>query len=180
MKHDGIHRLAAALKVLVTAVWVCNLLILPFAPMIAANSFAGGTLWDVLDAAANGPSALLGQTAAAFAQPYPTLLSAALLFCGVCSAVMLWQARRIVDTILQGFPFSWRNGESFSRAAVRSFLISGVSLIASGAGFAMQLSPPTYAVLFVPFFFIVGLLFLVLAALFYEAADLKHENDLTI
>lgn len=177
MKHD---RLTSALKLLITAVWVCNLLMLPLAPVIAANSYAGGTLWDVTAMAAEGPGRLLRATAAAFTEPYPALLSLSLLLCGVCSAVMLWQARRILNTILEGAPFQWDNGVSFFRAAVCCFLIAGASLVCTVLGLAFRLSPPTYTVLFVPFFFIAGLLFLVLAALFEQAADLKHENDLTI
>lgn len=180
MEQGSMHRLSAALKILVTAVWACNLLVLPLAPAIAANSFDGGTLWDIAALTAGGISTLLRATRDAFTHPYPALLSACLFFCGVCSAVMLWQARRILDTILGGYPFCWNNGANFGRAAVCCFLISGISLISTCAGAALQLSPPTYVVLFVPVFAIVGLLFLVLSALFYEAADLKHENDLTI
>ena len=38
--------------------------------------------------------------------------------CGACTASMLWQAKRVLDTILEGNPFQTRNARALKRAAV--------------------------------------------------------------
>lgn len=103
--------------------------------------------------------------------------------CGVCTAVILWQAKKVLDTILQGSPFQQANARSLKRAAVCCWIISGAALVrlvlwlwADGT-----LAPLfTYTTLFVPAFFMAGLLFLVMSALFGQAAELKEDQDLTI
>ena len=111
------------------------------------------------------------------------VLTIFLHFCGVCTAVILWQARRVLDTILTGLPFQNANGISLRRAAVCCFLISAAALVRLLWGFwyyASVLPLLTYNALFVPVFFMGGLLCLVMSALFRQAAELKAENDLTI
>lgn len=40
------------------------------------------------------------------------VLTLFLLFCGICTAVILWQGRRVLGTILTGAPFRAENGVS--------------------------------------------------------------------
>ena len=44
----------------------------------------------------------------------------------------------------------------------------------------MRPAEPAYTALFVPAFFMAGLLFLVMSALFRQAAELQEDRDLTI
>ena len=60
---------------------------------------------------------------------YTFVLTLFLLFCGVCTAVVLWQARRVLDTVLEGLPFQEKNSKSLRLAAVCSFLISAAALV---------------------------------------------------
>ena len=114
---------------------------------------------------------------------YWLVLTAFLLFCGVCTAVILWQGRRVLDTILKGNPFVMDNAKSLKTAAMCCFLISGAALARLVWGFAYYRSIMpmlTYNALFVPIFLMGGLLFMVMSALFRQAVELKAENDLTI
>ena len=56
------------------------------------------------------------------------VLTLFLLFCGICTAVILWQGRRVLGTILTGAPFRAENGVSLRRAAVCCFLIAAAAL----------------------------------------------------
>ena len=102
---------------------------------------------------------------------------------GSCTAVILWQARRVLDTILAGIPFSTANAASMKRAAVCCLLISLAALgrtiwrIVYYGSFQPLL---TYNALFIPVFAMGFLLCMVMSALFRQAAELKAENDLTI
>ena len=89
----------------------------------------------------------------------------------------------VLDTILQGAPFSTQNAVSLRRAAVCSFCIAGAALLRTiwGLWFYQSLRPlATYNALFVPIFTMFGLLCLVMSALFRQATEMKVENDLTI
>ena len=111
------------------------------------------------------------------------VLSLFLLSCGVCTAVILWQGKRVLDTILKGKPFTLRNAQNLKRAAVCCFLISAAALLrlAWGLAYYQSIGPLlTYNALFVPIFFMAGLLCLVMSALFRQAAELKEDQDLTI
>ena len=114
---------------------------------------------------------------------YHAVLTVFLWACGICTAVILWQAKRVLDTILKGSPFAMDNAKSMKRAAICCFGISGAALARLIWGFAyyQSIAPLlTYNALFVPIFLMGGLLFLVMSALFRQAAELKAENDLTI
>ena len=105
------------------------------------------------------------------------------MLCGVCTAVILWQGRRVLDTILRGTPFCGENAGNLKRAAVCCFLISAFALVRVlwGVWFFQSVRPLlTYCGLFVPIFLMSGLLCLVMSALFRQAAQIKAENDLTI
>lgn len=103
--------------------------------------------------------------------------------CGGCTAVILWQAKRVLDTILTQTPFLRANAGALKRAAVCCWVISGAALVRLvlwlwSEGNVRPLF--TYTALFIPAFFMGGLLFLVMSALFRQAAELKEDQDLTI
>ena len=111
------------------------------------------------------------------------MLSLFLLSCGVCTAVILWQGKRVLDTILKGKPFTLRNAQNLKRAAVCCFLISAAALVRVVwriLYYRSLASLCSYNALFVPLFAMGGLLCMVMSALFRQAAELKEENDLTI
>ena len=111
------------------------------------------------------------------------MLTLFLVVSGVCTAVILWQGKRVLETILRGEPFSMENAVSLRRAAVCAFLIALAALarVVFGLLFYRSLAPLlTYNALFVPIFAMFGLLCLIMSALFRQAAELKAENDLTI
>ena len=118
-----------------------------------------------------------------FFNAYQIVLTVFLLFSGCCTAVILWQARRVLGTILRGEPFAPENAVSLGRAAVSCFLIAGAALARVLFSVCYYQSPrplATYNALFVPMFAMGGLLCLVMSALFRQAAEIKAENDLTI
>lgn len=167
MQSFSARRIARVLKILVTATFFCNLGALPLVPVVVCRTLFEGwpSAWSTGD----------GQ--------YALVLILFLLFCGCCTAVVLWQGRRVLSTILRGEPFSPENAVSLRRAAVCAFCISGAALIRLlwGIWFYASLRPlATYNALFVPVFAMAGLLCLVMSALFRQAAEIKAENDLTI
>ncbi len=191
MEKTAVQRLARALRVLVVITFVCNLIALFLVPGIAAFYVGGG-----------GTGLLENNSAFQFMRFFTTVwhpvvwmlgaagesqdwvvLSLFLLSCGVCTAVILWQGKRVLDTILKGKPFTLRNAQNLKRAAVCCFLISAAALLrlAWGLAYYQSIGPLlTYNALFVPIFFMAGLLCLVMSALFRQAAELKEDQDLTI
>ena len=114
---------------------------------------------------------------------YAAMLTLFLTISGICTAMILWQGRRVLKTILRGEPFTTENAVSLRRAAICGFLISAAALIRVifSICFYGSFRPLlTYNALFVPIFAMFGLLCLVMSALFRQAAELKAENDLTI
>ena len=111
------------------------------------------------------------------------MLTLFLLFSGVCAAVILWQGRRVLRTLLRGQPFSAENAVSLRRATVCAFLIAAAALVRVVVSVRLYRSVRpllNYNALFIAVFSIAGLLCLVMAALFRQAAELKAENDLII
>ena len=189
MEKTAVKKLAGVLKILVTITFVCNLVALLLVP--------GMSLMKGLDELLTltpyeNPLEVPFRVGIAFALSwvwvwaagaYEMVLALFLLFCGACTAVVLWQARRVLDTILEGNPFQLVNSHSLRRSAACSFLISVAALVRLiwGLAFYGTVDPLlTYNALFVPVFFMAGLLCLVMSALFRQAAELKRENDLTI
>lgn len=191
MEKSAVQKLARILRVFVIITFVCNLIALFLVPGMAALYVSGeGTellennngfqfmrffvmVWHpvvwMLGAAGEG-------------QDW-AVLSVFLLFCGICTAVILWQGKRVLDTILKGNPFTLRNARNLKRASVCCFLISAAALLrlAWGLAYYQSIGPLlTYNALFVPIFFMAGLLCLVMSALFRQAAELKEDQDLTI
>jgi threonine/homoserine/homoserine lactone efflux protein len=97
--------------------------------------------------------------------------------------VILWQAKGVLDSILQEKTFTLKNAARMGRAAACCFVISGAALGRTVWGLcAYRSAAPllTYNFLFVPLFLLAGLVCMVMSALFRQAAEMKAENDLTI
>lgn len=190
MEQTSVQKLARVLRVMVMAAFVCNLIALMFVPLAAdwwGWERAAG--WQPpLDGEESLPALWLRAVAYVWRQPGPLSLALFLAFCGVCTAVILWQGKRVLDTILMGEPFSPDNAGNLKRAAMCCFLIAGAALLRVVWGLVnywnlyanvFEITPIVNA-LFVPIFLMGGLLFMVMSALFRQAAELKAENDLTI
>ena len=118
-----------------------------------------------------------------FKYPVKLLYSLFLLVCGCCSLGILRQAKRILATILEGNPFQIANAHSMRRAAVGCWIITGMASIRLVLELIwMKSTHPiyTYNALFIPVSLTAGLLFLVMSALFRQAAELQEDQDLTI
>ena len=59
---------------------------------------------------------------------YTAVLTLFLWACGICTAIILWQGKRVLDTIMKGEPFTLANAANLRRAAVCCFIISGAAL----------------------------------------------------
>lgn len=177
------QKIARVLNVLVLITFICNLIALPLVPplvywrdnpfaLAARQALTGNLFFFWLEGVSKVWSA-----------PYSLMLALFLLFSGCCTAVILWQGRRVLKTILRGEPFSSENAISLKRAAVCAFLIAAaalVRLVFSLCYYQSLLPLTTYNALFIPIFAMAGLLCLVMSALFRQAAEIKAENDLTI
>jgi len=136
MKQIPVNHLARILRVLVVAVLAMNLLCLLLVPGVVAYVSDGGPAALVQAAQAELQSwlnAWQGREAethfpmlVVFLAAWPavwTHLDTALLtlfywLCGGCTAVILWQAKRVLDTILTRTPFLRANAGALKRAAV--------------------------------------------------------------
>ena len=197
MEKTNVQKLAKILKVLVTITFVCNLIVLPLVPGIVGIGFEPEG-WSALEGVVpyeNAPWQVPIRAGIAFLlgcwqylfrfwrNEYTAVLTLFLLACGVCTAVILWQARKVLGTILEESPFQKKNGECMKRAAVCCFVISGAALLRTFWRFWYygSMAPLfTYNALFVPLFAMGRLLCMVMSALFRQAAEVKEENDLTI
>lgn len=180
MEHNGTEKLARVLKVLVTAAFVCNLVVLPLVPGLAGIGTEGG--WELLSPGLFLPACWQYLTRI-WRDPYPAVLAGFLLFCGVNTAVILWQARQVLGTVIDGLPFQRANARSMRRAAVCFGLISLAALVRLvwELVYFRSVTPIfTYNALFVPVFAMGCLLCLVMSALFQQAAALKEDSDLTV
>jgi len=196
MEQTSVQKLARVLRVMVIVVFISNIIVLFFVPPLAA--MFTDTRWDgqTMERLLTGErvefwlkftvfswNPVVWMFALAGEDFYWPVLTLFLLSCGTCTAVILWQAKRVLDTILKGTPFVMDNAKSMRRAAICCFLISGAAFLRLIWGFVTYksiLPLLTYNALFVPIFLMGGLLFLVMSALFRQAAELKAENDLTI
>ena len=189
---------AGVLAVLVNLALICNLLALGFVPVLAALAGSGigpERLVEMLTAAPPQPGewgihfspgmvlflVLVGGWTENFA--YTLVLTLFLLFCGVCTAVILWQGRKILGTVRAGSPFCVENARSLRRAAVCCFLIAAASVARVVWGAVWYRSAAVllgYNALFVPVCFISGLLCVVMSHLFLRAAQMREENEFTI
>lgn len=200
MEKTGVQRLARALRVIVIVIFVCNLVALLLVPALTCLfgavkmlSQEHGESISVLEALERLSSDELGSVLLVllpfyawreiWQDSYLAVLAMFLEVCGVCTAVILWQAKRVLDTIIKVNPFTLGNAANLKRAAVCCWIISGAALVRLILGFVFyrNIRPLfTYNGLFVPVFLIGGLLCMAMSALFRQAAELKAENDLTI
>ncbi len=196
MKTVPVRKIARVLNVLVLVALACNVIALYLVPTVVLTggegllegivSYFGGILFpgeDDIVAAAVAGSALVWVMGWTSFDTHQLILTLFLLASGCCTAGILWQARRVLKTILRGEPFAPENAVSLDRAAVLCFLITGAALVRVVFSVCYYQSPlplASYNTLFVPMFAMGGLLCLVLSALFRQAAELKAENDLTI
>jgi hypothetical protein len=201
MESAGVRKLARALRVMVIVMFACNLIALLFVPFFVSLKSANISLASV------GSDLLYGgdfffdyvspggwwlvlygflfftSFAEVWAESYTAVLTVFLWACGVCTAVILWQAKRVLDGILKGETFTFANAANMRRAAVCCFVISGAALVRTvwSLVYSRSVLPLlSYNFLFVPVFLMAGLVCMVLSALFRQAAELKSENDLTI
>ena len=194
MNLTSVQKIARVLHVLVLIALVCNVVILYLVPaavlsggpslLEGVGEYLGGILHpgedDIVTA---GIAASFLSWFWCWQDPETLALTLFLVVSGVCTAVILWQSKRVLETILRGEPFSMENAVSLRRAAVCAFLIALAALVrvVFGLLFYRSLAPLlTYNALFVPIFAMFGLLCLIMSALFRQAAELKAENDLTI
>ena len=187
-----VKKLAFALKVVVLIMFVCNLLALLMVPGLVGLRMD----WQELFQMSSDPQEpvspvlyLLLMWPEVFRHVFQfwkneyAFLALFLLLSGICTAIILWQAKRVLDTIVKGNPFLPENAVSLNRAAVCCFVISGAALARLVWSLCFFRSPTylaTYNTLFIPIFLMGGLLCMVMSALFRRAAELKEENDLTI
>ena len=199
MEKIPVQRIAKVLYALVLIALVCNVIALYLVPEIVWQGRLGlpngmriySNSELVMDGAGKnrlltffmGGAVIWMSSWWSFFDTYQIVLTCFLLFSGCCTAVILWQARRVLQTILRGEPFAASNAVSLRRAAWACFLIAGAALarvIFSVCYYRSPLPLASYNALFVPMFAMGGLLCLVMSALFRQAAELKAENDLTI
>ena len=194
MEKTAVQILAAVLRTMVLIVFVLNLLCLLFVPGMAVICLDRDTMadpewrkalvWTLQERGLLFVGVVcLGGFRSLLEHAPVGVLSLFFWVCGTCTALILWQARSVLDTILAGNPFQLKNARALNRAAVCCWIISGVALLRllwwlwhdhSAAPFF------TYNALFIPAFLMAGLLFQVMSALFRQAAELKEDQDLTI
>ena len=197
MEQTKVQRLAKTLRVLVRIAFVCNLIALFFVPAIVLLSplelfqFAVDRLLNLLRIVPLGeddiyiPTLMLVLSCWQMMWLEPTSLPYVgfLLLSGVCSAQMLYQARQVLDTILAGTPFVLKNALALKRAAACCWVIAGAALLRMILELIALKNPApliTYNAAAIPIFLMGGLLFLVMSALFRQAAELQEDQDLTI
>ena len=194
MEKTAVQRLAAVLRTMVLVVFAVNLVCMLFVPGMAVVWLDRGTMadpewrkalvWTLQERGLLFVGVVcLGGFRSLLEHAPVGVLSLFFWVCGTCTALILWQARSVLDTILAGNPFQLKNARALNRAAVCCWIISGVALLRllwwlwhdhSAAPFF------TYNALFIPAFLMAGLLFQVMSALFRQAAELKEDQDLTI
>ena len=194
METASVQKIARVLRGLVLAALVCNLIILylvPAAVLLDSQDLLSGVREYLAGIFFPGEddivmAGIAGSFLAWFwvwRDAYAGMLALFLVVSGVCTAVILRQALRVLDSILKSHPFCEENARALRRAAVCGFLIYAAALVRVVFSVFYYRSPmplASYNALFVPIFAMFGLLCLVMSALFRQAAELKAENDLTI
>ena len=138
MERTSVQKLAQVLRVLVIVIFACNVIALYFVPGLALFRGEIGRLqelmpyqhfWEVPLRVVILCSYCWFPTMWAFAEvPVSLALAVFLLVCGVCTAIIIWQAKQVLDNILKGEPFTLNNADNMKRAAVCCFVISGAAL----------------------------------------------------
>lgn len=197
MEKTSVQKLAAVLRVLVIIVFVCNLIALLLVPGVVGIRSEPESWWafqnflspyeGVWETPAQAVivffSACWQYLFRVWRVPNMAILTLFLWACGICTAAILWQAKKVLDSIMKEESFTLGNARCLMRAAVCCFVISGAALARTVWGLIYYHSTAplfTYNTLFVPVFLLAGLVCMVMSALFRQAAELKAENDLTI
>ena len=194
MEASHVQKIARVLNILVLIALICNIVILYLVPAAVLSGGPGllggvGTYLDGIFLPGDDDILAAGIAGSFLAwfwfwqEAYSLVLTLFLVVSGICTAIILWQGRRVLRTILRGEPFSPENAVSLRRAAVCSFVIAIAALVRVIFSVCYFHSPQpllSYNALFVPIFAMAGLLCLVMSALFRQAAEIKAENDLTI
>ena len=194
MEYTSVQKLARVLRVLVIIVFVCVLIALTAVPIVSIVSLEGAVKWGV-----KGLGYLFGQAPVpdeywsftlvfflawwvVWGAAESAIMAVFLWICGICTAIILWQANRVLKNILAGELFVVANAILLRRAAICCFIMSAASLLWAVFRTVMGgiLEFLSLSTLLFPIFFLAALLFLVMSALFRQAAELKAENDLTI
>lgn len=197
MSTKNTSNIAKVLKIMIVILLICNILALIMVPGAVAIKDSDlsmpfpAAIWKILVTSHGGDSESLSVSAPVFMliswvsvwnNTDAAILAAFLLLCGICTALILLQASKILDSIIAGTPFSRPNAQAMFRAAICFFIISAAAfarmvIILFRSGFTAILS---YNTLFIPVFLIGGLLCTVMSALFRQATELKEDNDLVI
>lgn len=194
MEKTAAQKLAAVLRTMVLVVLAVNLVCMLFVPGMAVVWLDRDTISDpewrkALAWALHERGLLfvgvvcLGGFRSLFEYTSVGMLSLFFWLCGICTALILWQAKKVLDTILMGNPFQLKNARALNRAAVCCWVISGLALLRLFWWLRYDHSAAplfTYNTLFIFAFLMAGLLFQVMSALFRQAAELKEDQDLTI
>ena len=194
MTMTSTQRMAKILKAMMTIALVCNIVALFIVPSIrylGLRDFLFLLKNRILELTVNGypydsepiPVLLFGGLFVVWSKPVAAIWTVFLWICGCLTAVILWQARLVVNTVLEGNPFQNANAAALKRVALCCWGVSGVALVRLVAELLYYRDPApllTYNTLFVPGFFAAGLLFMVMSALFRQAAQLQEDQDLTI
>lgn len=194
MTMTSTQRMAKILKAMMTIALVCNIIALFIVPSIrylGLRDFLFLLKNRILELTASGypydsepiPVLLFGGLFVVWTKPVAAIWTVFLWICGCLTAVILWQARLVVNTVLEGNPFQHANAAALKRVALCCWGVSGVALVRLVAELLYYRDPApllTYNTLFVPGFFAAGLLFMVMSALFRQAAQLQEDQDLTI
>ena len=193
METTNIQKLARVLRVLIVIAFVCNLIALLMVPALALMRGVEELVGELLQLTPyENPLGVPLRLTITFvlswgwvwtAGAYELVLALFLWLCGTCTAVVLWQARKVLGTVMEGCPFHPANAHSMTRAGICCLVISVAALGRLIWGFCTYKSIGpllTYNALFVPVFAMAFLLCMVMSALFRQANELKEENDLTI
>ena len=173
MSKAATKHLAALLQVLVHFALIANVIALFLVPKAVRAQFVDPwwyqeMLWD---------SSLVWKI------PEAVMMIIFLWFCGGCTLVILWQGRRVLNTVLDGAPFFGENAVALKWAAGASFAIAIAALarLLWSVWYYHSAQPLiSYNTLFVPLFSIAGLLAMVMSELFRQAVAMREENDLII
>lgn len=192
MEKTKVQKLARVLKGFVLVTFFCNIIVLLLVPALVTLKMNWWELFQMGNDPHEPVSPILvilliwpevfRHLWQGWENPY-VILTLFLLFCGTCTAVILWQAKEVLDTILAGEPFQMGNAKTLRRAAVCCWVISGAALARLVWEFFYYRSIVplfNYNALFVPVFFMAGLVCMVMSALFRQAAELREDQELTI
>lgn len=193
MNKTSVQKLARMVRVLIVVLFAVNILALVLMPGLVSLSYTmetgrwlgQGTAPDVSFVAEAGDlvSYWLLSWGWIFREYYTASLTVFLWACGICSAILLWQAKRVVESIVAENTFSFANASNMMRACFCCIGISVAALIRLiwGMAYYRSVTPLfSYNTLFIPVFAVAGLVCVVMSALFRQAAEMKAENDLTI